>query len=223
MSCGFAALTLDRHPGDQGIGGYRGGRNRVVGHRHACHGAGPVAERLSTGCRAVFAASYWAFQRCRSAMEARMTRAYSCGSGWVSVHTNRGFPSAESDVGGDPFDLGGDDPGLGEGFADDSGAVGAVLGQGLAGPLAGDEDAAAAEAEVLPVVGFRAAPARAAARVRRSCGLDAVAEPVRAAAASTAGSGARACSRSMCRSRSTLARVGVGVGFGDALVRYLTR
>jgi hypothetical protein len=45
--------------------------------------------------------------------------------------------------GGHPFDLGGDDAGGVEGFADDSGAVGFVFGEGLAGPVAGDEDATA--------------------------------------------------------------------------------
>jgi hypothetical protein len=41
--------------------------------------------------------------------------------------------------------------GLGQDGADD-GAVGAVFGEGLAGPPSGDEDAAAAEAEVFAVV-----------------------------------------------------------------------
>ena len=144
-------------------------------------GAGPVAERLSTGCRAALAASYWARQRCRSAMEARMHPGVdAAGRVWCRSTRTAACPSAESDVGGEPFGLGGDDPGLSEGFADDGGAVGPVLGQGLAGPLAGDQDAAAAEAEVLPVVRLRVAPAgsQAGAGV---LGLDAVAEPVRAA------------------------------------------
>src|SRR5208282_2340243 len=57
--------------------------------------------------------------------------------------------------------------------------VGAVVGQRLAGPLAGDQDPAAAVAEVLATVCFALAAAwpQAWAGV---VGLDAVAEPVRA-------------------------------------------
>ena len=59
-------------------------------------------------------------------------------------------------------------------------AVGAVVGEGLAGPFAGDQDAASGVAEVLVAVGF--APAQAGDQVRAGVlGLDAVAEPVRAA------------------------------------------
>ena len=82
--------------------------------------------------------------------------------------------------GGHPFDLGGDDAGGVEGFADDSGAVGFVFGEGLAGPVAGDEDAAAADAEVLSVVGLARASAGDEAGARL-VGLDAVAQPVRTA------------------------------------------
>ncbi len=57
--------------------------------------------------------------------------------------------------------------------------VGAVVGQGLAGPLAGDQDTAPGVAEVLAAVGFALAGARAQARAG-VFGLDAVAEPVRA-------------------------------------------
>ena len=57
--------------------------------------------------------------------------------------------------------------------------VGAVVGQGLAGPLAGDQDAAPGVAEVLAAVGLALAGPGPQARpgVAR---LDAVAEPVRA-------------------------------------------
>lgn len=71
------------------------------------------------------------------------------------------------------------DTGFFEDSADDVGAVGGMLGEGLAGPVAGDQDAAAAEAEVLAVVGLRFALAgdQFGAGV---FGLHAVAEPVRA-------------------------------------------
>ena len=81
-------------------------------------------------------------------------------------------------ISGESFDLRGDDARFGEGFPDDGSAVGAVPGQGFAGPLPGDEDAPTAEPEVLPIVGFRAAPARPHPRTSAS-GLDAVAEPIR--------------------------------------------
>src|ERR1019366_1001815 len=55
-------------------------------------------------------------------------------------------------------------------------AVGAVVGQGLAGPFAGDQDAASGVAEVLAAVGFAFAAARAQVRPG-VLGLDAVAEP----------------------------------------------
>lgn len=75
----------------------------------------------------------------------------------VGPHEPR-LPVRAEHVGGEPFNLWGDDACLGEGCADCIGAVGAVLAQGFAGPLPGDE-AAAAEAQVFPVVGFGAAPA----------------------------------------------------------------
>ena len=59
------------------------------------------------------------------------------------------------------------------------GAVGAVVGEGLAGPFAGDQDAASGVAEVLAAVGFALAVPGAQARPR-VLGLDAVAQPVRA-------------------------------------------
>src|SRR4051812_41935640 len=68
VSCGFTAFSLDRQAVDQDLAGGRGGRGGVVGQ-----GGSPVAERLSPGGCAVLAAlavSYWARQRCRSAMEA---------------------------------------------------------------------------------------------------------------------------------------------------------
>jgi hypothetical protein len=58
-------------------------------------------------------------------------------------------------------------------------AVGAVVGQGLAGPLAGDQDAASGVAEVVAAVGFAFALARDQAGPG-VLGGDAVAEPVRA-------------------------------------------
>ena len=58
-------------------------------------------------------------------------------------------------------------------------AVGAVVGQGLAGPLAGDQDPAPGVAEVIGVVGLALAPAGRQAGPG-VLGLDAVAEPVRA-------------------------------------------
>ena len=58
-------------------------------------------------------------------------------------------------------------------------AVGAVVGQGLAGPFAGDQDAAPGVAEVFAAVGLALAAAWPQARPG-VLGLDAVAEPVRA-------------------------------------------
>ena len=58
-------------------------------------------------------------------------------------------------------------------------AVGAVVGQGLAGPFAGDQDAAPGVAEVLAAVGLALAGTRPQAGPG-VLGLDAVAEPVRA-------------------------------------------
>src|SRR6185312_8068594 len=58
-------------------------------------------------------------------------------------------------------------------------AVGAVVGQRLAGPLTRDQDPPPGVAEVIGVVGFALAPAGSLARPG-VLGLDAVAEPVRA-------------------------------------------
>ena len=58
-------------------------------------------------------------------------------------------------------------------------AVGAVVGEGFAGPSAGDQDAASGVAEVLAAVGFAFAVSGAQAGPGVA-GLDAVAEPVRA-------------------------------------------
>lgn len=63
-----------------------------------------------------------------------------------------GLPVRGQRVGGEPFDLGGEDACGEEGLPDDVGTVGLVAGQRFTGPLPGDEDASAAEAEVLPVV-----------------------------------------------------------------------
>ena len=89
-----------------------------------------------------------------------------------------GQPVGGGDVGGHRFDLGSDDAGGREGFADDGGPVGAVAGERFAGPLPGDQDAAAAAAAVFAIMGFRrtAVGDRAGPGVGR---LDAVAEPVR--------------------------------------------
>ena len=58
-------------------------------------------------------------------------------------------------------------------------AVGSVVGEGLAGPFAGDQDAAPGVAEVFAAVGLALAAARDQAGPG-VLGLDAVAEPVRA-------------------------------------------
>jgi len=58
-------------------------------------------------------------------------------------------------------------------------AVGPVVGEGLAGPLAGDQDAAPGIAEVLAAMRLAGAPAGAQA-LMGVLGLDAVAQPVRA-------------------------------------------
>jgi hypothetical protein len=66
-----------------------------------------------------------------------------------------------------------------EGLGEPGFAVGAVVGEGFAGPFAGDQDAASGVAEVFAAVGFAFAPAGDLAG-SGVLGLDAVAEPVRA-------------------------------------------
>lgn len=91
-----------------------------------------------------------------------------------------------------------------EDLFDDSATVGPMLGQGLAGPAAGGQDAAAAETEVFAVVSLgRAVPGdQAGARV---LGLGAVAEPV--GAFGEQGSHLMwSWSRSMCASYAGLGR-----------------
>ena len=64
-----------------------------------------------------------------------------------------------------------------ERFQEPGFAVGAMIGQGLAGPLAGDQDAPPCIAEVLAAVCLAGAPAGAHA-LAGVLGLDAVAQPV---------------------------------------------
>ena len=95
---------------------------------------------------------------------------HSLGGGHVvGVTGGDGFPGVAGRVG----------VGDAEGFQEPCLAVGAVVGERLAGPLARDQDAAPGVAEVLAAVSL--APAvpgpQAGARV---LGLDAVAQPVRA-------------------------------------------
>ena len=85
----------------------------------------------------------------------------------VGVAGGDGFPGVAGWIGG----------GLAEGGQEPVLAVGAVIGQRLAGPLAGDQDAASGVPEVFAAVGFALACAgdQAGAGV---LGLDAVAQPV---------------------------------------------
>ena len=59
------------------------------------------------------------------------------------------------------------------------GPVGSVFGQGLAGPVAGDQDTTAADAEVFSIMSLAGTAAGAQAGAG-PVGLDAVAQPVRA-------------------------------------------
>ena len=98
---------------------------------------------------------------------------------------------------------------VGRGCGHPVAAVAAVVGEGFAGPFAGDQDPAAAEAQGFAAVGLAAAPAgdEAGAGV---AGLDAVAEPVRA------GGGARLVAQRLPQPFDV---VGLGVGVrGVALV-----
>lgn len=83
-------------------------------------------------------------------------------------------------VGGESVGVSGVDPGLFQNLGHHGTPVGAVLGEGSAGPLPGDQDPTAAEAEVLPVGRGRAALPRHQTRSRVLRG-DAVAQPVGAA------------------------------------------
>ena len=141
------------------------------------------------------------------------------GSGWSSVQMNRGSPSGREHVGGHPFDLGGEHAGRVEGFADDGGPVGPVLGEGLAGPLAGDQDAAAAEAEVFPVVRLarRSGRGRGRGRVGRvGCRSAASSRSAASRAASAARRAAGRCAPPGpgCVSWSPS---GSAIGFGEVL------
>ena len=85
----------------------------------------------------------------------------------VGVAWGDGLPAVVGWVGG----------GLAERVQEPVAAVVAVVGEGLGGPLAGDQDAAAGVAEVFAAVGLALAGARAQAGAG-VLGLDAVAEPV---------------------------------------------
>ena len=69
-------------------------------------------------------------------------------------------------------------PGFLQGFPHHRRPIRPVIRQGLPGPVAGNEDAAAAETEILPIMGLPWASARPQTR-GGVLGLDAVAEPVR--------------------------------------------
>ena len=119
-----------------------------------------------------------------------------------------GFPGVAGGVGG----------GLAEGGQQPVLPVGAVVGEGFAGPFAGDQDPVARVAEVFAAVGF--AFARAGGQAGSGVfGLDAVAEPV--------GASWRARSyRSASASRSACACWASLVAWWQSatcLVRYLVR
>ena len=92
-------------------------------------------------------------------------------SGWhvVGVAGGDGFPGVPCWVGG----------GEAEGFGEPVLPVGAVVGKGLTGPFAGDQDPASGVAEVFAAVCLALAGARTQSGAWVP-GLDAVAEPVRA-------------------------------------------
>jgi hypothetical protein len=94
------------------------------------------------------------------------------------VPDEAGLSVLMKDVDGEPVRFGGVDAGGLQDLADDGGPVGAVLGQGLAGPFSGDQDPAPAQAEVFTVVGLAGAVPRDQPGTR-ALGLDPVAEPVR--------------------------------------------
>ena len=74
------------------------------------------------------------------------------GVGFVVGPDEPGQPVRTEYAGGHSFDVGGEHPGRIQRFTDDGGSVGFVPGEGLAGPVAGDQDAAAAAAEVFPIM-----------------------------------------------------------------------
>ena len=86
----------------------------------------------------------------------------------VGVAGGDGFPGVAGRVGGGEPE-GGDEP---------VAPVGPMVGQGLAGPFAGDQDAAPGVAEVFAAVGFALTVPGAQSRAG-ILGLDAVAQPVR--------------------------------------------
>ena len=82
-------------------------------------------------------------------------------SGRVGRRSRRtGGARPGEDASGDPFDTGGKHPGRVGGLPDDSGPVGLVAGEGFAGPVAGDQDAATAAAEMFSIMGFAGTAAR---------------------------------------------------------------
>ncbi len=166
------------------------GRSGRVGVRQAAGSAVvcrvAVAERLSTGPGGL---ALVASQRSRAVWYSRAP-ALLLGDGAhddvdvvgvVGGHVLPHEPASAvvgEHVGGPAVPIRGRDPGGFEDLADDLGPVRLVLGEGLAGPVPADLDAAAAEAEVLPVV--RLARAHAGREAGAGVlGLDAEAQPVR--------------------------------------------
>ena len=214
-SCGFAALTLDCRSCGPGLAGHRvrpscgqspgqvGAASGGVGCRTVVHSPsrglglvvlGAPALPFGDGARAAPGCRWW------GRVGRRSTR-----TGAARPGRARRRPSVRS--------RGRRCRPRQQGFADDGGPVGPVLGEGLAGPLAGDQDAAAAEAEVLPVVRLDGAAAGDQAGAGL-VGLDAVAQPVRAAAASRAASAARRAA-GRCAPRGPGRAVAVAERVGD--------
>jgi hypothetical protein len=75
----------------------------------------------------------------------------------VSPH-EAGFAVGVEHVGGEPVHVGRVDARGLQDLVDDSGAVGPVLGEGLAGPVPGDQGAAAATGPWVPDIGFTDMP-----------------------------------------------------------------
>jgi hypothetical protein len=139
------------------------------------------------------------------------------GSGaFVGPHV-AGEPVWAEDVGGHPFQVGRGHAGGLQCFTDDRGPVGSVFGQGLAGPVAGDQDTTAADAEVFSIMSLAGTAAGAG-----PVGLDA--ERNQFAHRGEQGSQrSSVCSRSMCASRVGSDSLLSPRGSPIALVRYFAR
>ena len=219
VSCGFAALTLDCRSCDPGLAGHR--------VRPRC-GQSPGRAgrcRLPNGCPQPRPRP-WPARTGRASVAVQRRRGAGSGCRWWgrvcrrSRRTGAARPG-ESTSAAIRSTSGASIPAASRASRTTVARSARCSAQGLAGPVPGDQDAAAAAAEVLPVVRLAGAAAGDEAG-SGLVGLDAVAQPVRAARASRAASAAR-------RAAGRCAPPGPGVlswspsGSAMDLVRYLVR